>query len=165
MVVVSCGLRTFPSRRNRVTSQLRTDQENEERMACGRSLALILHNGSSGNRCVVGWMEHEGDCGVGPAPCMTEPGPSAFLLLGYAYGSDGCTARAWRGRYCCGWLNLCWLCFCRLDVIHVPDAAWDAQVHHTAERSGKCAAGGRLGRFLCLSVSGTTHQTHGDHGD
>jgi hypothetical protein len=33
MVVVSCGLRTFPNRRNRVTSQLRTDPENEERMA------------------------------------------------------------------------------------------------------------------------------------
>lgn len=84
MVVVSCGLRIFCSSRNRCTGQLLIDPENSERMACGWSLAIILHDDSSGNRCVAGWMEHEGDCGVGPAPCVTEPSPSAFLLFGYA---------------------------------------------------------------------------------
>ena len=48
----------------------------------GRSLTLIVHEGSSGNCCAAGRMENEADYEVGPAPCITAPSPPAFLLFG-----------------------------------------------------------------------------------
>ena len=39
---------------------------------------------------LAGW-KTTGMVSVGPASCVTEPSPPAFLLFGYVYGSDGCT--------------------------------------------------------------------------